>query len=92
MQKELRQISESMMVCFKETMPTKQFTATITLAVVSLHVLAARIQKTQNLEERSKMLNAFSRKKEKIKKGIRILRQRSSKRPRERQYRSLHFL
>ena len=73
-QKVLRQTRRDLAACFKETRPSNQFGATITLAMVGLYMTAGRIRKTRNLKERRQLLNEFNKRKRAIKKGILLLR------------------
>jgi hypothetical protein len=77
-QKELRRIRQELTVSMEKTMPTKEFGAAIITAMVRLHVIEAEIRKTQNLEERRRLINEFDSKKDAIEKGIQLLKQSSS--------------
>lgn len=79
LQEELNRVRQDLMASFREAMPTKQFTATIFLAVVSLHLIVAQVQKTRNLEERRRLLDEFTKRKSIIEKGIQLLRQTKPK-------------
>ena len=74
-QEVLRQTRRDLADCFKETRPSQQFGATITLAMVGLHVTAGRIRQTHNLKERRLLLNEFNKRKSAIAKGIMLLRE-----------------
>jgi len=73
LKREVRQIREELTACMVETMPSKEFGATILTAMVGLHVIEARIRKTQNLEERRQLIDEFNSGKNIIEKGIRAL-------------------
>jgi hypothetical protein len=74
-QRELRKTRQELKVALCETMPSKDFAAIIIVATVGLHVIEARIRKTQNLDERRQVINEFNRGKRAVEKGIQLLRQ-----------------
>ena len=49
---ELQILRENLMTCFRETLPSKQFNAMLSLSIIWLHVLADREAKTKDPEER----------------------------------------
>ena len=55
------------------TLPSKQFNATIMLALVHLSLTKERIHKTTNLLARRKLINEFDKCRNAIRKGIRLL-------------------
>ena len=73
LKEELRKTRKELTACMAETMPSKEFSATIIMAMVGLHVIEARIRKTHNLEERRKLIDEFNRGKTIIEKGIKAL-------------------
>lgn len=79
LKKELRKTREELTACMAETVPSKEFGATILMAMVGLHVIEARIHKTQNLEERRKLIDEFNRGKSSIHEGIRTLKKTRKK-------------
>lgn len=79
LQKELEKIRQELMGCLSKTLPTKEFNATIMMATVWLHVIEARIRKTQNLEERRRLIHEFDNRRTAIERGIRLLRKRSER-------------
>ena len=79
---ELRGIREDLTSCLKETFPSKEFRATLIMAMVGLHVIEARMRKTQNLNERRQLINKFNKGKGTIEKGIRALKKSAGTRAR----------
>lgn len=73
LKEELRKTRKELTACMAETMPSKEFGATIIMAVVGLHLIEARIRKSQNLEERRQSIDEFNWGKAIIEKGIRAL-------------------
>ncbi len=73
-QRELRQTRQEVIDSLMGTMPSKEFTATIMMAMVALHVIEARIHKTQNLEERRQLIDEFNKGRNTIEKGIQLLK------------------
>ena len=85
LQKELMEVREDLMLCFRETMPSKEFSTAMILGTVHLHLIVDRAIRTNNPEERRRLINEFHEGRDTIEKGIKILRQRSGLRqPRER--------
>ena len=82
LEKELSRVRQELMACFRETLPSKQFSAEIFLATVSLHLIAAEVQQTQNIEKRRRLLNETDQQKSTIQKGIQLLRQAKPRRER----------
>jgi hypothetical protein len=92
LKQELMRVRQNFMASMGQTTPAKEFGATLMMAVVGLHVTEARIRKTQNLEERRRLINEFNRQRNAIEKGIRALRKsgwESSKDPGERRKRAM---
>ncbi len=78
-QKKLEKIRKELMECLRETFPTKEFSATIMMAMVRLHMIEAGIRETQNLEERRRLIDEFNNKRKAIERGIRLLWQSSGR-------------
>jgi|GEM_PF-3972849 len=55
------------------TPPSKQFSATIMLALVNLSLIKERIRRTANLNERRELIREFDKCRNAIRKGIRLL-------------------
>ena len=92
LKQELIGVRQDLMASMGQTTPAKEFGATLLMAMVGLHVTEARIRKTQNLEERRRLINEFNRQRNAIEKGIRVLRKssrESSKDPGERRKRAM---
>ena len=92
LKQELMRVRQDLMAALGQTTPAKEFGATLRMAVVGLHVTEARIRKTQNLEERRRLINEFNRQMNAIEKGIQAFRKssrESSKGPRERRKRAM---
>jgi hypothetical protein len=70
---ELQELRQKLMTCFRETLPSKQFNALLSLPIIWLHVLADREEKIKDEEERGRLMNEFERGKSNIEKGIQIL-------------------
>jgi hypothetical protein len=83
LQEEVERVRHELMATFRETLPSRQFSATIILATVSLGLVAEDIGKAQSLEERRRLLNEFTNRKAAIEKGIKLLRE-TRRRRRER--------
>ena len=80
LQKELGDLRQELMNSLIGTMPSKEFRATIIMAMVGLHMIEFRIRKTQNLEERRQLIHEFNRGKDTVKKGLQALKQSTQKR------------
>ena len=92
LKQELMGVRQALMAALGQTTPAKKFGATLMMAVVGLHVTEARIRKTQNFEERRRLINEFNRQRNAIEKGIQTLRKsrwESSKDPGERRKRAM---
>ena len=92
LKKELMGVRQNLIVALGQITPAKEFGATLMMAVVGLHVTEARLRKTQNFEERRRLINEFNRQRNAIEKGIQVLRKsrwESSKNPRERRKRAM---
>ena len=92
LKQELIGVRQALMAALGQTTPAKEFGATLMMAMVGLHVTEARIRKTQNFEERRRLINEFNRQRNAIEKGIQALRKssrESSKEPRERRKRAM---
>jgi len=77
LQRVLKKTGQDLMIALKETLPSKKFRAIIIMAMVGLHMIEARIRKTQNLEERRRLNREFKIGRNAIEKGIRALRKSS---------------
>ena len=92
LKREIQKTRDTLMAAMEQTTPAKEFGATLMMAVVGLHVTEARIRKTQNFEERRRLINEFNRQRNAIEKGIQALRKssrESSKDPGERRKRAM---
>ena len=92
LKREIHKTRNALMASLRQTTPAKEFGATLMMAMVGLHVTEARIRKTQNLEERRRLINEFNRQRTAIEKGIQALRKssmESSKGPGERRKRAM---
>ena len=92
LKQELMGVRQDLMAALGQTTPAKEFGATLLMAMVGLHVTEARVRKTQNFEERRRLINEFNRQRNAIEKGIQALRKssiESSKDPRERRKRAM---
>jgi hypothetical protein len=77
--KKLMKIRQELRECIRNTLPSKEFGATMILAMVGLHMTEAELQKTQNIIERRRLISEFKSRRDAIKKGIRLLRQSNGK-------------
>ena len=75
----LQILRENLMSCFKETLPSKQFNATLSLSIIWLHVLADREAKTEDQEERRCIADEFDEGKRPIEKGIETLYEQTNR-------------
>ena len=92
LKREIQKTTDALMAAMGQTIPAKEFGATLLMAVVGLHVTETRIRKTQNFEERRRLINEFNRQRNAIEKGIQALRKistESSKDPGERRKRAM---
>ena len=71
--KEVEEARVNLCEAMQATLPSKQFNATIMLALVNLSLTKERIHKTTNLQERRKLINEFDKCRNAIRKGIRLL-------------------
>jgi hypothetical protein len=74
---ELQELRKKLMVCFRETLPSKQFNALLSLPIIWLHVLVDREEKIEDEEERGRFMNEFERGISSIEKGIQMLSQQT---------------
>ena len=77
LKREIQKTRDALMVALGQTTPAKEFGATLMMGVVGLHVTETRIRKTQNFEERRRLINEFNRQRNAIEKGIQALRKSS---------------
>ena len=85
-QREVMEAREEVMAAMRAACPSKEFGAALILATVWLHVIEARIRKTNSLEERRCLTNEFNTRRDAIRNGIRALKavgQRSRETPAE---------
>ena len=72
--KEVEKVRAKLCAELRETLPSRQFSATITLALVDLTRTKERIRQTAHLNERRKLIHEFDRNRQAIEKGLRLLR------------------
>ena len=92
LKREIQKTRDAFMAALGQTTPAKEFGSTLLMAVVGLHVTEVHIRKTQNFEERRRLINEFNRQRNAIEKGIQALRKssrESSKDPGERRKRAM---
>ena len=77
LKKELMGVRQAFMAAVGQTTPAKEFGATLLMAMVGLHVTEGRIRKTQNFEERRRLINEFKSRRKTIEKAIGRPRKRS---------------
>jgi len=70
--KELKTLRENMMRCFRKVKPAKNFADNMILAIMRLHIIDARILRTQDLNERRLLIHEFTRRRNIIKKRLRL--------------------
>jgi len=73
--KEIQDLREEVMSSFKTNLVDKQFSAEMILALVWLHLVVKRIERSQELNERKNLLKDFSRGKKAVKKVVQLLNQ-----------------
>ena len=69
----LQILRENLMSCFRETLPSKQFSALLSLSAIWLGVLADRETKTEDPNERRRLEDEFDQGKRAIEQGIQRL-------------------
>ena len=74
---ELETLKEKLADLFSVIEPTKEYGATMVLAMLRLHMVEARIHKTRNLKERRRLIHEFTKGKEIIEKGLQALQERN---------------
>ncbi len=72
---ELQILRENLMACFRETLPTKQVNAVLSLSLIWMHVLADKEEGIQNPKERRRLMEEFDRNKEPLDKAIQKIRE-----------------
>ena len=77
LKKELMGVRQAFMAAVGQTTPTKEFGATLLMAMVGLHVTEGRIRNTQNFEERRRLINEFKSRRKTIEKAIGVPRKSS---------------
>jgi hypothetical protein len=70
---ELQDLRKKIMTCFRETLPSKQFNALLSLSTIWLGVLADRGEKIQDQEERRRIEDEFEKGEKALKNGIRYV-------------------
>ena len=73
LKKEVETLREEVMQALRKNLISKQFNAQILLALVHLHVMAKKVAESQELNERRKLLQKFSRCKKVIEKWVAVL-------------------
>jgi hypothetical protein len=77
---EIQTLRENLMTCFRETLPSEQFNATLSLSIIWLHVLVDREAKTEDQEERRCIADEFDEGKRSIERGIETLYEQTKSR------------
>ena len=67
---ELQNLRKKLMTCFRETLPSEQFSALLSLSIIWLGVLMDREAKVQDPMERRRLEHDFEEQKRAIKHGI----------------------
>ena len=70
---ELQELKQKLMTCFRETLPSKQFSATLSLSIIWLGVLGDREAKTEDAKERRCTEDEFEEGKGAVERGIEML-------------------
>ena len=70
LKEELQELRKKVMTCFRKTLPSKQFSALLSLSIIWLGVLADRETKTEDLKERRRLEHDFDEQKRAIEHGI----------------------
>ena len=70
---ELQELKQKLMTCFQETLPSKQFSATLSLSIIWLGVLGDREEQIEDEEERRCTKDEFDKGKRNIEQGIEML-------------------
>jgi len=78
---ELQTLRESLMKCFRETPPSRQVNALLSLSAIWLHVLADRHERIQDPKERRRLEDEFDHGKRVIEQGIRKLGEQPERKP-----------
>lgn len=73
---DLRKLREELTVAMRQQKPSKQFGATLLIALVGLHLTEHRLTKTQGQEERRQIQHEYTHRKRIIETGIQRLRRR----------------
>ena len=76
---DLRKLREELTAAMREQKPSKQFGATLLIALVGLHLTENRLTKTQGKEERRQIQHEYIHRKRIIENGIQKLRQSTQK-------------
>ena len=83
LKKELQKIQENLMLCFRETLPTKQFNAILFLVSMDLGLLVEEEEKNQNQKERRRIIHEFNKERKIIRKGIQRIYEQTKRKPPE---------
>ena len=78
---ELHELKQKLMTCFQETLPTKQFSATLSLSIIWLHVIGGREE--QNPQERRELTDEFEEGRRIVERGIEMLYEQAGRSPQE---------
>ena len=70
LEEELLDLRERLMTCFRETLPSKQFSALLSLSIIWLGLLVDRETKTEDPKERRRLEHDFDEQKRTIEHGI----------------------
>ena len=73
LQKDLKEIRRELRECMGKTFPSKEYSATLILAMVGLHMTEAEIRKTQDMIERRRLIHEFNSRRQTIQTGIQRL-------------------
>ena len=76
---ELRNLQQNVETCLHKLPLNQQFRALLLLALIRLHVLAAREEQIQNEEERRRITNEFDHCKRTLAKGIEMLHEQTTR-------------
>ena len=74
-QKETEKLREEVMHLFRLTLPGREFSTRIVLALIRLHMIARKIENSKELEERRELLKEFLRVKRIIEYWVKALRE-----------------
>jgi len=66
---ELQELKQKLMTCFQEALPSKQFSATLSLSIIWLGVLGDREEQIEDPKERRRIEDEFEEAKKPLKEG-----------------------